>query len=90
MFLENKPQVYGTILDWDLRGELQIADMVEPEKVKFRRDAITMEDLEKYRLRNVEDAARAGLVAPQDVSKFREDRAVWLEKRGWVRRPLSK
>lgn len=85
MFFENKPQVYGTFLDWNRSGKLVPWKIVDRPRVKARRDVIQMEDLREYVRRCAGDAENAGMKPPANHARYREALHDWALRRGWKR-----
>jgi hypothetical protein len=83
-FNEDKPQVYGTVLDWDEHGNL--SSLVEdPANVDARRKAVGLplaheEDL-AMRRREVE--AEGGR-PPADFEAARQKKLAWAKSVGWL------
>lgn len=82
-FNENKPQVYGTVLDWNEQGELD-CEIEDAEQVDIRREAVGLgpfrDDLERHR-REVE--AEGGR-PPSDFKRYNEAARRWAKSVGWL------
>lgn len=82
-FNERRPQVYGTILDWDESGELSPWPIEDPESVDELRRRVGLpplcDSVERSRLA----AAREGESAPKDPVGRREAIDRWARKVGW-------
>ncbi len=82
-FNEERPQVYGTVLDWNANGELS-CDVEDPDALDARRKAIGLapfaEDLEKHK-REVESE---GGRPPEDFNAYRKKRRAWAKTVGWL------
>ena len=82
-FNENKPQVYGTVLDWDEHGELS-CEVESPDDVDARRSAVGLgpfhSDLEKHRRAVESEGGRP----PADLVRYRQQRDAWARSVGWL------
>ena len=84
-FNENKPQVYGTVLDWDENGELSCI-VEDPTNLDARRRAMGLpatsdDDLAAYR-KNVESEGGRPL---RDLAEAKRRRLEWAKSVGWIR-----
>lgn len=82
-FNEMKPQVYGTVLDWNERGELA-CDIEDPPGLDARREAVGLrpfkDDLERHR----SEIRAEGGKPPQDFDEYRRKREAWARSVGWI------
>ncbi len=83
-FNEDKPQVYGTVLDWDDKGELSCI-VEDPANVDARRREMGLpvmceDDMAAYR-REVESE---GGRPPADFAQARRKRLEWARSVGWI------
>ncbi len=82
-FNEMKPQVYGTVLDWNERGELG-CDVEQPSGLDARRKAVGLrpfsEDLERHRA----EIRREGGGPPRDFAGYLRTRDAWARRTGWI------
>jgi hypothetical protein len=83
-FNEGRPQVYGTVLDWNENGELSCV-LEDPANVDARRQhvglpALQDDDLHKHR-REVE--AEGGR-PPADYEEYRRKSREWARSVGWI------
>jgi hypothetical protein len=82
-FNEMRPQVYGTVLDWNERGELG-CDVEQPSGLDARRKAVGLrpisEDLERHRA----EIRREGGGPPPDFAEYQRRRAQWARSVGWI------
>lgn len=82
-FNENKPQVYGTVLDWNETGELA-CEVDDPANLDLRRKVVGLppfqEDLEKHK-REVESE---GGRPPADLAQYKQKGREWAIKMGWL------
>ena len=82
-FNENKPQVYGTVLDWNERGELS-CEVEDPVNLDARRKevglALFREELEKHR----EEVKSEGGRPPEDFTEYKQKGREWALNVGWI------
>lgn len=82
-FNECKPQVYGTILDWNENGVLS-CEVDDPENLEIRRKVVGLppfqEDFEKHK-REVE---AEGGKPPADMVQYRKKAREWALQVGWL------
>ncbi|HXV09603.1 MAG TPA: DUF6624 domain-containing protein [Burkholderiales bacterium] len=82
-FNEMKPQVYGTVLDWNERGELA-CDIEDPSGLDARRQTVGLRpfknDLERHR----SEIRAEGGGRPPDFDEYRRRRAQWARSVGWI------
>ena len=82
-FNEMKPQVYGTVLDWNEKGELG-CDTEDPSNLDARRQAVGLrpfkEDLERHR----SEIRAEGGGPPGDFVDYRRKRNAWARQVGWI------
>ena len=82
---ENKPQVYGTVLDWDENGELSCV-VEDPANLDARRREMGLpgtqdDDLAAYR-KQVESE---GGGPPRDFAEAKRKRLEWAKSVGWIK-----
>lgn len=81
-FNEGKPQIYGTVFDWNEDGELA-CDIEDPANVDRRRSAVGLppfsEALEKHR----EAVQAEGGKPPQDFIAYQHQAREWASRVGW-------
>jgi hypothetical protein len=81
-FNEGKPQVYGTVLDWNESGELG-CELEYPERVDELRQSVGLSSFEES-LREHRTAVEAeGGRAPADFKSYRAAAIVWAKQVGW-------
>lgn len=82
-FNENKPQMYGTVLDWNEKGELS-CEVEDPANLDARRKAVGLspfcEDLEKHR----KEVKSEGGTPPQDYAEYKQKGREWASSVGWL------
>jgi hypothetical protein len=84
---EGRPQIYGTVLDWDANGELS-CEVLDPANLDARRQEaglpVTSEDDLAAHRRAVE---AEGGHPPADRDKVLRKRSEWAMRVGWVEDP---
>jgi uncharacterized protein DUF6624 len=82
-FHEGRPQVYGSVFDWDERGEMAPCRIEHAEGVDERRAAVGLPPLAEQRASVREAAAAEGDMPPADpVGRLREAER-WARSVGW-------
>ena len=81
---ERKPQVYGTLLDWDERGQMSPWPIEHPEGVAERRRAVGLPPLEESVREARERAKREGAQAPKPYDERQVEIAEWAKRVGWI------
>ncbi len=81
---EQRPQLYGTVLDWNESGALT-CDIEDPagldaRRVKMGLPPVAEDDLAGHR-RRVEDE---GGKPPRDFAEARRERLEWARRVGWI------
>jgi hypothetical protein len=83
-FFEDRPQRYGTQLDWDEGGQLTPMPGIEDEpNVDARRRAVGVEPLASALRRGRAAAEAENDRAPADLAERRRDMAAWARRVGW-------
>jgi len=82
-FNENKPQLYGTVLDWNERGELS-CELEDPENVDARRREIGLPPFHEDVARHREEVERDGGKAPEDYAEYKRIGQEWASRVGWM------
>lgn len=82
-FNENKPQVYGTVLDWNEKGELS-CEVEDPDNLDARRKEMGLppyqEELEKHKL----EVESEGGHPPTDFMEYKLKAREWAKSVGWI------
>lgn len=82
-FNEGRPQVYGTVLDWNAEGELW-CDVEDQDNLDARRKEAGLppfqDDLEKHR----REVAAEGGNFPQDFNEYKRKQREWAQQVGWL------
>lgn len=89
MFFENKPQVYGTYLEWDSRKALSPWKIVDRSRVDSRRRAILMEKLADSVRKGRAEARREKRKPPSDLRRYRASLEAFARSAGWAWTPES-
>ena len=81
-FNEGKPQVYGTVLDWNANGEL--ACMLEkPEKVDELRAQVGLPPFEQTLEEHRAEVEAEGGVPPENYEAYKQASDDWAKSVGW-------
>ena len=82
-FNEGRPEIYGTVLDWNERGELT-CEVEDAANLDARRKEVGLppfaQDLERHR----EEIAAEGGGAPANVAEFKRLQRTWAKSVGWT------
>ena len=82
-FNEGKPQLYGTVLDWNEEGELS-CEVEDIAGLDARRAEVGLppfaDDLEKHRA----EVRAEGGKPPHDYAEYRRKGRAWAESVGWT------
>jgi hypothetical protein len=82
-FYEGRPQVYGSMFDWDDAGELAPWPIEDVDGVDRRREAVGLPPLAEQ-IESVRAAAAAeGEPSPADPAAHRRQADVWAMSVGW-------
>jgi hypothetical protein len=80
---EGRPQLYGTVLDWDKSGELS-CEVEDPTNLDMRRQEVGLpafaDDLANHR-REVE---AEGVKPPADLAGWKHGKLEWAKRVGWI------
>lgn len=83
-FNERKPQVYGTIFDWDENGEMSPWIVEDPESVEKRRAEVGLDSLEESIRQMREQTLKEGNKPPESYEARQREIEVWSTKVGWI------
>jgi hypothetical protein len=83
-FNERRPQVYGTIFDWDENGEMSPSRIEHPETVHTRRAEVGLMPLSEQIQKVRELTRREGAVAPPNYSARQREIEEWSRAVGWL------
>ena len=81
-FNEGKPQVYGTVLDWNENGELS-CELENPEKVNERRARVGLQPLEQSLREHRAEVDAEGGKPPENFKAYRQAGVDWAKSVGW-------
>jgi hypothetical protein len=81
-FNENKPQLYGTVLDWNEMGELT-CELEDPANVDARRREVGLPPFEEDLAKHREEVEREG-GAPENYADHRRKGREWARRVGWI------
>jgi hypothetical protein len=82
-FNENKPQLYGTVLDWNEMGELT-CELEDPANVDARRREVGLPPFEEDLAKHREEVEREGGKAPENYADHRRKGREWARRVGWI------
>lgn len=81
---EERPQRYGTQLDWDENGELSPLPLRDADRVDSYRESVGLGPLsERIRQARI-DAVREGAKPPADLEKWKREKKAWAKAVGWL------
>jgi hypothetical protein len=83
-FNERRPQVYGTIFDWDADGQMSPWQIEQPEGVEERRAAVGLPPLAGHIRRMRGQAAAEGARPPAAYGLRQREIEAWARKVGWI------
>lgn len=81
---ERRPQVYGTLLDWDAEGQMSPWEIEELEGLEERRCEVGLPPLERSLHEARERVRQEGGRAPQAHRERQEEILAWARRVGWV------
>lgn len=81
-FNEGKPQVFGTVLDWNENGELG-CEVEDPEHVDELRASVGLPPFAESLTEHREEVEAEGGKAPVDYESYREAGTRWAKQVGW-------
>ena len=81
---EQRPQIYGTQLDWDSEGELSPWPIEAPAEVDKRRDEVGLVPLAEAVELARQHAQDEGHQPPVDHEKSRLQQKAWARRVGWI------
>jgi hypothetical protein len=81
-FNEGKPQVYGTVRDWNENGELD-CEVEDPEHVDELRASAGLPPFAESLAEHREEVEAEGGKAPVDIESYREAGTLWAKQVGW-------
>lgn len=81
-FNEDRPQVYGTVFDWDEKGVFGCR-IEDSENVDRRRQQVGLPSYRESLQQNTQAVAAEGGKPPQDYAGYRKSFLAWAESVGW-------
>lgn len=81
-FNEGKPQIYGTVLDWNEQGEFT-CELEDPDRVDELRKAVGLPPFEESRQEHEKEVLAEGGVPPEDYQAYRMRALEWARSVGW-------
>ena len=81
-FNEGKPQVYGTVLDWNENGELT-CELENPEKVDELRAQVSLQPFEQSLQEHRAEVEAEGGKPPENYKAYRQASSDWAKNVGW-------
>ena len=81
-FNEGKPQVYGTVLDWNENGELT-CELENLEKVDERRAQVGLQPFEQSLREHRAEVDAEGGKPPENYKAYRQAGSDWAKNVGW-------
>lgn len=81
-FNEGRPQVYGTVLDWDDSGQLS-CEVETPDQLDQRRDKVGLPPFDDDLLEHRANVAKEGGKPPEDMEAYKQRALEWARGVGW-------
>ncbi|MGB5261157.1 MAG: DUF6624 domain-containing protein [Gammaproteobacteria bacterium] len=81
-FNEGRPQLYGTVFDWNAQGEL-VCEVEQDEGLDARRTAVGLPPFDAALARERAAARAEGGKPTEDYADYRRRAADWARKVGW-------
>lgn len=81
-FNEGRPQIYGTVLDWDEQGELTCT-LQNPDMVDELRKAVSLPPFEQSLQEQRQTIIDEGGKPPADLDAYRQQQEAWAQQAGW-------
>jgi hypothetical protein len=81
-FNEDRPQRYGTVLDWNAAGELD-CEVEDPAGLDARRAAVGLRPFREALEQQRREICREGGVPPEDYADYRRRARAWAKAAGW-------
>jgi hypothetical protein len=82
-FREGRPQVYGSVFDWDEQGEMTPWSIEDPERVDERRAAVGLPPLGEQAASVRAAMAAEGQSPPAEPAARRREAEEWARSVGW-------
>ncbi len=81
-FNEGKPQVYGTVYDWNESGELY-CEVEEPERVDQLRESIGLPPFKQSLEQETIAIEKEGGGPPENYEEYKQAAKAWAKSVGW-------
>jgi hypothetical protein len=81
-FNENRPQIYGTVLDWNERGAL-VCEVEDPENLDARRKKVGLAPYREALQRHKGEIMSEGGKPPEDFAEYKRKAREWAKNAGW-------
>ncbi len=81
-FNEGRPQIYGTVLDWDEGGALN-CELENPEDVDARRAAVGLPPFDESLREHRNEVDAEGGNPPEDFEAYKQAGDEWARSVGW-------
>ena len=81
-FNEGRPQVYGSVFDWNERGELD-CEIENRDDVDARRASVGLPPFAQSLAEQRAAVAAEGGAPPADFAAYRRRQAAWARRAGW-------
>lgn len=81
-FNEGKPQIYGTVLDWDEDGDL-CCELENPESVDERREDVGLPPFLTSLEEHQREVKAEGGRPPEDFRAYKQAQSKWAKNVGW-------
>lgn len=82
---EERPQRYGTQLDWDENGELSPLPLEDPDRVDDYRDNVGLGPLDERVKQARTEAEQEGAKPPKDLQSRKRKKTEWARSVGWFK-----
>jgi len=81
-FNEGKPQIYGTLLDWNEKGEFT-CEIEDPQKNNELREKVGLPPLEQATREHQKDVEAEGGKPPENYTAYKKAVLDWAKSVGW-------
>jgi len=81
-FNEGRPQIYGTILDWDEKGEFS-CEIEDPDNLDVLRKDVGLPPFKEYIKKSKKEITIAGGQPPENYLEYQSNVEEWAKNLGW-------
>ena len=81
-FNEGKPQIYGTVLDWNEKGEFT-CEIKDPLKNNALREKVGLPPFEQATIEHQKDVEAEGGKPPENYTAYKKRLLDWAKSVGW-------